>query len=140
MTTAVDTNVLVALWDTDDALNRHAQRALDEAQSRGALVISAPVFAELVAYPARNARFVDTFLNETGVAVEWNLDESVWRLSAEAFQKYASRRRKQREIGPRRILADFLIGAHAQRSGYRLLTMDQGIYQAAFPRLMLVSV
>lgn len=140
MTTAIDTNVLVALWDTDETLNRAAQRALDDAQNHGALVISAPVFAELVAFPARNAAFVDAFLNETGIAVEWNLEEGVWRLSAEAFQKYASFRRKNRGIGPRRILADFLIGAHAQKRGYRLLTMDQGIYAAAFPRLILVSV
>src|SRR5216684_1942938 len=95
MVTAIDTNVLVALWDPDDSLNEAAQRSLDNAQSRGALVISAPVFPELLAFPARNATFVDTFLNETGIAVEWNLDEGIWRLAAEAFQRYASRPRKQ---------------------------------------------
>jgi predicted nucleic acid-binding protein len=141
MVTAIDTNILVALWDLDDSLNQVAQRSLDEAQNRGALVISAPVFAELLAFPARNAVFVDTFLNETGIAVEWNLDEGIWRLAAEAFQKYASRRRKQGESGgPRRILADFLIGAHAQKRGYRLLTLDEGLYPTAFPRLILCSV
>jgi len=41
MVTAIDTNVLVALWDPDDSLNQAAQRSLDEALSRGTLVISA---------------------------------------------------------------------------------------------------
>jgi len=49
MVTSIDSNVLIALWDPDDSLNQAAQRSLDEAQSRGALVISAPVFAELMA-------------------------------------------------------------------------------------------
>jgi predicted nucleic acid-binding protein len=95
MVTAIDTNVLVALWDPDDSLNQAAQRSLDEALSRGTLVISAPVFAELLAFPARSASFVDTFLNDTGIVVEWNLDESIWRHAAEAFQKYASRPRRE---------------------------------------------
>jgi len=140
MTTAIDTNVLIALWDKDDSLNHAAQRSLDEAHSRGALVISAPVFAELLVFPARNAAFVDAFLNDTGITVEWNLDEGIWRLAAEAFQKYASRRRKQGDGGPRRILADFLIGAHAQKRSYRLLTLDEGLYPTAFPRLVLTRV
>lgn len=140
MVTAIDTNVLVALWDLDDSLNQAAQRSLDEAQSRGALVISAPVFAELLAFPARNSIFIDTFLNDTSIAVEWDLDEGIWRLAAEAFQKYANRRRKHGESSPRRILADFLIGAHALKRGYRLLTLDEGLYPAAFPKLLLARV
>jgi predicted nucleic acid-binding protein len=47
MTTAVDTSVIVALWDRDDVLNSAAQSALDAALERGSLTISAPVFAEL---------------------------------------------------------------------------------------------
>jgi predicted nucleic-acid-binding protein len=51
MITAVNTDVLVALWDRDDALNSTAQAALDAAFARGKLVISGPVFAELLALP-----------------------------------------------------------------------------------------
>lgn len=136
MITAIDSNILVSLWDADNALNLEAQRCLDEAQSRGELVISAPVFAELRAFPARGAGFVDRFLSDSGIVVEWNLDEGIWRLAAEAFQGYA-RRQKVRQ-GARRILADFVIGAHAQKRGYRLLTFDKRLYEAAFPRLVLV--
>ena len=58
MITAVDTNVLVALWDRDDALNSTAQAALDAAFARGKLVISAAVFAELLALPRRKKRLL----------------------------------------------------------------------------------
>ena len=51
MTTAIDTNVLVALWNEDDRLNPLARSALDAALEHGGLVISAPVFAELLAAP-----------------------------------------------------------------------------------------
>jgi predicted nucleic acid-binding protein len=51
-----------------------------------------------------------------------------------------ARRRKQKEAEPRRILADFVIGAHALVNGYRLLTLDAGIYQVSFPRLGIVEL
>jgi predicted nucleic acid-binding protein len=63
------------------------------------------------------------------------LGEPVWRSAGRAFQSYAERLRKQRDSGTRRILADFLIGAHALTRGYRLLTLDERLYQAAFPKL-----
>jgi predicted nucleic acid-binding protein len=67
--------------------------------------------------------------------VDWDLAEAAWRLAGRAFQGYAARRRRQREIGPRRILADFVIGAYAAQHGYSLLTLDEGLYRAAFPAL-----
>ena len=140
MTTAVDTNVVIALWDKDLSLSSLAQKALETAFSRGALVIAAPVFAELQAAPGRTEGFVDSFLEDTAIAVDWDLDEAVWRAAGRAFQAYAERRRKQRDSGTRRILADFLIGAHAQTRGYRLLTLDERIYRAAFPKLTIETV
>lgn len=70
--------------------------------------------------------------------VDWDLGESVWRLAGRAFQRYVWRRRKHQEGWPRRILADFVIGAHATHNGFRLLTLDGGLYRAAFPRLALI--
>jgi predicted nucleic acid-binding protein len=140
MTTAIDTNVLVALWNEDDRLNRLAQSALDAALGQGGLVISAPVFAELLAAPSRNEAFLDSFCQDTGIVVEWKLDEAVWRAAGRAFQAHAIRRRRHRFPGPRRILADFVIGAHALRRGYRLLTLDDTLYRSAFPHLSLVAI
>ena len=140
MITAIDTNVLVALWDLDDALNAAAQAALDAAFAQGRLVVSGAVFAELLAFPRRSETFVDEFLSDTGISVDWATDESIWRGAGRAFQTYAKRRRRQKATGPRRLLADFLIGAHALERGFSLLTLDVGIYRAAFPKLKILKV
>jgi hypothetical protein len=140
MTTAIDTNVLVALWNEDDALNTVARSALDGALERGALVIAAPVFAELLAAPFRDESFLDSFCGETHISVDWDLSEAVWRVAGRAFRLYAARRRKGRGSGPRRILADFLIGAHALQNGFRLLTLDDHLYRVTFPRLAIATI
>src|SRR6266849_1666865 len=140
MTTAVDTNVMIALWDKDSALSLAAQNALDAAFNRGTLVAAAPVFAELLAAPGRSETFVGSFFEETGITVDWELPEQIWRSAGRAFQAYAERRRRQRDRGARRILADFLIGAHAHTRSYRLLTLDERLYKAAFPTLRLETV
>jgi predicted nucleic acid-binding protein len=135
MTTALDTNVIIALWDNDPALSQAAETALEAAFHRGSLIVAAPVFAELIAAPGRTEAFVSLFLEENGIAIDWNLNEPIWRSAGRAFQAYAERRRKQRDHGPRRLLADFLIGAHAHILGYRLLSLDERLYRAAFPTL-----
>jgi predicted nucleic acid-binding protein len=140
MITALDTNVLVALWDRDDALNSAALTALDGAFARGRLVISGVVFAELMAFPKRTEEFLTDFLSDTKIAVDWTTDEIIWRTAGRAYRTYADRRRKQRSNGPRRILADFLIGSHAFENGYSLLTLDDGTYRAAFPTLKILRL
>jgi len=140
MTTVVDSNVIIGLWDRDDNVNGAAQMALDAALNRGRLVVPAPVFAELMALPGRTESFLDAFFQDTDVLVEWALDERVWRVAGRAFQSYAGRRRKQRGPGPRRILADFLIGAYAATNGFPLLTLDEGLYRAGFPELKILRV
>ena len=140
MTTAVDTNVIIGLWDRDPAVSNQAQKALDNALLRGSLVLSGPVFAELMAAPGRTEGFLNKFCDDTGMTVEFDLDEGIWRAAGRAFQAFATRRKKQRDPGPRRILADFLIGAHAFERGYRLLTLDDHLYQAAFSSLTVITV
>jgi predicted nucleic acid-binding protein len=138
VTTVVDTNVIAALWESRDAVNRAARTALDDALDRGGLIVPAPVFAELLAFPRRTEAFLNTFFRDTGIAIDWHVSEGVWRAAGRAFGAYASRRRQGRSV-PRRILADFLIGAYAEQNGYTLLTLDRGIYRPAFPKLKLVS-
>ncbi len=74
------------------------------------------------------------------MGVEWEIEEQIWREAGNAFQGYLARRRKQRGTEPRRILADFLIGAHASMNGYRLLTLDAGLYRMAFPKLVVETI
>ena len=51
VTTAIDTNVVIALWDEDTSISLAAETALENAFRRGRLIVSAPVFAELIAAP-----------------------------------------------------------------------------------------
>lgn len=139
MTTAIDTNVIIALWDANPTLSAAAQSVLDQSLAHGSLVVSAPVFAELMAAPGREVRFLDGFFRQTGIRIDWALDEAAWRAAGMAFQVYAARRRRRPDAGPRRILADFMIGAHALRFGYRLLTLENRFYRTAFPGLSLLS-
>lgn len=140
MTISIDTNIFVAFWKTDDALNSLALSALEEAHKRSNLVVTAPVFAELLAYPTRDEEFLGRFFRDTNISIDWDFNETIWRIAGRAFQSYAARRRKQVDSGPRRILADFLIGAHAMRHGYGLLTFDDRLYRAAFPRLRTMAL
>jgi len=139
VTTLLDSNVIAALWNLDDALNAAARSALDAALAKGPLIVPAPLYAELMAFAGRTESFLDTFFRETNIAVEWRMEERVWRIAGRAFQSYAGRRRKQRDNRPRRILADFLIGAYALRHNYSLLTLDQRLYRAAFPSLKILT-
>jgi hypothetical protein len=140
MTTAIDTNVIASLWNEDEALNRTASGALKEAKRRGQMVICGPVYAELLAAPGRTAEFIDTFCAEARIDVEWRMEKEIWRAAGTAYQSYAARRKKHKAGEPRRILADFLIGAHALMNGYRLLTLDERVYRKSFPRLMIETV
>jgi predicted nucleic acid-binding protein len=141
LTTALDTNVIVALLSGTPELSRAARQSLEQAGARGALVVSPPVYAELLAAPGREPEEIDSFLNRTGIEVDWLLDEPVWRTAAVAYREYAVRRRKQQgDPGPRRILADFVIGAHATHLASALLTLDRGLYRAAFPKLKILTV
>ena len=141
MTVALDTNVLSALWNDNDTLNRVAAEALQHIRkTEQTMAMCGVVYAELIGAPGRTEAFVDRFCEEAGIAVEWELRERIWRKAGVAFQEYATRRKKQSGAEPRRLLADFLIGAHALENGYKLLTLDGGMYQRAFPGLKLEIV
>ena len=140
MTTAIDTNVFVALWDVAPKTTLPACAALEAAYRRGNLIVAAPVFSELIAAPGRTETFVSAFFADAGIVIDWELGERVWRSAGNAFKAYADRRRKHRDFGARRILADFLIGAHAAAHDYRLLTLDVHLYRAAFPALKIETI
>src|ERR1700733_11091512 len=109
MTTAIDSNVFIAFWDASDALNSLPQSALTAAWNRGLLVVAPPVYAELLAFPGRSEPFLEAFLRETGITVEWEIDEATWLSSGRSFKTQAAPRSPKKGPPPRRILADFLI-------------------------------
>ena len=137
MRTAIDTNVISALWSGESASQAMAG-LLAHAQGQGGLVISAPVYCELLAYPGATLTFVREFLDRTYVVTDFLMDEAVWEAAGSAYAAYAQRRRRSRGASPKRLLVDFIVGAHAMLNADRLLTLDAGRYKLAFPRLATV--
>lgn len=111
---------------------------LGRAHREGGLVICGGVYAELLAHPRATQKFVDDFLKHTSILIEFELDEAVWRDAGGRFAEYAGRRRNSAGGQPRRLLADFLVGAHALQRADRLLTLDPARYQSDFPELRLM--
>jgi len=137
MTTALDSNVLSALWSGEPSAAR-VRAELRTARRQGSTVICAPVYVELSAHPLVSPGFVDKFLADTRIGVEFGLDEEVWRRAAQAFAAYAQRRQRSGGAQPKRVLPDFLIAAHALLRADRLFTLDPARYQQDFPGLRLV--
>src|SRR5580704_16554508 len=138
MRTAIDTNIISALWTGEPSANNIAA-ILARSSDAGILTVAAPAYAELLAYPGATPEFVDGFLESTRAVVDFRLDEAIWREAGLRFAKYASRRRSSRAGAPRRLLADFIIGAHALLSADRLLTLDVQLYARDFPDLKLLT-
>ena len=113
---------------------------LGRVANEGALAVCGPVYAELVAHPKVTQQFVDQFLAATRVEVDFTFDEPVWRVTASRFADYARRRRKSVGGEARRLVVDFLIGAHASLHADRLLTFDPHFYAKDFPKLPLIGV
>ncbi len=101
-------------------------------------MVSAPVFAELSAMPTINELHVEKLLREMNIAVDFDLGEDVWRLAATGFAAYAIRRRQSGGGSPKRLLADFVVAAHALLKADRLMTLDGSRYNVDFPKLPLI--
>jgi hypothetical protein len=138
MISAIDTNVLVGLWVPDHDFNQQAGAALKNAAQLGALVITPMVYIELLATPDKTRLWVDEFLQDVGIEVDWHIEEITWLEAGEAYAAYAQRSRKVGDT-PRRLLADFVIGAHALRQANRLLTAD-GWYRTIYKGLRIEVV
>lgn len=137
MRTAIDTNVISALW-SDEPLASRVAAQLEMAHSQGGLVVSAPVYAELLAYPSASREFVERFLRETEIALDFSLSESVWREAAQRFAACAHRRRRSHGGEAKRLLVDFIVAARALLSADQLMTLDPGRYKQDFPKLRIV--
>ena len=113
-------------------------RRLGAAKAEGALLISPVVYVELLAYPKATENFVHEFLADTGITVDFVLKEGVWEEAGRRFAQYANRRRRSGSAHPKRLLADFLVGAHALLQADRLFSLDPGVYGQDFPELRLL--
>ncbi len=128
MITAVDTNVLLDVFVRDSAFEPQSRARLADAYDRGAIVICDVVYAEL-APTFRDRAALEDALRTIDVQVSPIDTPIAW----EAGTRWG---RYRRAGGPRqRILADFLIGAHASATADALLTRDQRFFSNYFPEL-----
>lgn len=130
MITAIDTNILLDILVPNEDFYEASAQALQDAAGGGSLVISDLVYAELCIHFA-SQRDCDTFLGSNEIRVQ-ALTREAHFLASRAWRTYRQQGGKRT-----RILADFLIGAHAQEQATRLLSRDRGFYRKLFPSLLL---
>jgi predicted nucleic acid-binding protein len=135
--TAIDANIFSAILNGEPTVPRLLAQ-LENAMHEGALLISPFVFAELLAHPGQTEANLRKLLVASGVLVDLKIEERVWTIAGLRYAQYAARRRKATGESPRRILADFLIGAHSLVQADRLLTLDPRRYRQDFPELRLL--
>ncbi|MBI3323938.1 MAG: PIN domain-containing protein [Candidatus Omnitrophica bacterium] len=134
MITAVDTNVLLDLLLQDPSFGTRSEEALRDASKQGALIICDVVYAELAGlFPSQAA--LEAFLRETSIQLKSSSPEILWK-AGELWRRFCLDRPRQTAIA-RRIIADFLIGAHAMLQAEQFLTRDKDFYRAVFSGLRL---
>ena len=128
MVSALDTSVLVDVLWGDPKFAPGSRRALEEAARAGALIVSPVVVAELrQAY--RSDDEVIELLSDFGVHV-------VPLESEDGLYAGAVHRRYRQAGGTRsRVVADFLIAAHARHRADRLIARDRGFFRDFFTDL-----
>ena len=115
----VDTNVLLDVLGADATFGEHSARTLSACAQTGVLVVNAVILAEVSALLES--------LEELGDLVPPSLfrqDEIPLGASFLAGQAYAGYKRRGGQKP--RMLADFLIGAHAAVTGFGLISRDRG--------------
>ena len=117
--------------------SRVASLKLIECRRQGTLLVCPIVIAELLANPDVTEDLLHDFIDLTGIEVTYDMSPSVWLLAGTRFARHALRRRAATRQGPRRLVADFLIGAHALTYADRLMTLDTTVYAQDFPELQL---
>lgn len=117
-----------------------AARVLSKLAEREPLLVCGTVYAELLAGPLRDESSLDSFFADTGIQIDWKFEEAAIRLAGRSYAIYADRRRKLGTEPPRRLLANFLIGAHAQICDYSLLTLDWKHFSSWFPDLDVIAL
>ncbi len=132
----VDSNVLIDISANDTKWTCWSRYALDEASLQGRVALNQIIVAEVA--PIFSS--LDAFVNWIAP-----LQPSYFDLSNEAafaggcaFRQHRRLRKADPEIA-KSIIADFLIGGHAQTLGATILTRDPRFYRAYFPNVPLIS-
>jgi hypothetical protein len=128
----VDTNIIIDLREEMGEWFDWSADTLSAAIAGGSVSVSAIVVGELAAGGDPLAE-IESYLAATGLTIDL--------LSARAAYLAGLAHRAYRLAGGLRdkMLADFLIGGHAQSVGAALITRDARRYRSYFPDLTLIT-
>lgn len=130
MVTAVDSSILLDVLTGDPKHGAASLEALRVARRSGALIVCPVVWAEVRGFFDDSDR-MHGVLEEAEIRFD-PFDRDCADLAGERWQQY------RRGGGSRsRLMADFLIGAHALTRAARLLTRDRGFFRRYFSGLVL---
>jgi predicted nucleic acid-binding protein len=132
MRSAVDSSILLDVFLADPKFGPPSREALRIAGDEGALIACDVVWAEVRAFFNSGNNF------ESAVkALQISFSESDADSAALAGEMW---RRYRNGGGPRsRLVADFLVAAHASLRADRLLTRDRGFVRRYFPGLRVLD-
>lgn len=131
MKTALDSSVILDVLTDDPNWGDASEKALKQAYAEGQLLIGECVLAEIS--PALKESDLEAFLADWKIQFQPSTLESA-RLAGRMFRTYLQRRAEFR-----RVLPDFLIGAHAAIHTKRLLARDRGYYRDYFEGLIVIE-
>lgn len=131
--TLIDSNVLIDVLGPEALPGRPwSLRALKASAEAGSIVLSAIVWAELGGMGQAQGRLLQ--------ALEWLRPRREDFPFSAAYAAGLAHAEYRRRGGAReRTLPDFLIGAHAQARGHRLLTRDPARYRTYFPDVEVIG-